>query len=71
MLLLQHGFSEDNLKELLFAILQLLRESEEPVVRYTAVVDQILQEFDELQQSGLVEVDTEVCVQIVLEMSQH
>lgn len=57
---MQHGFTEDNLKELRFAVFQLQRESEEANGRYVQIINQILREFLEEVERGPREVDTEV-----------
>lgn len=57
---LQHGFSKDTLRELLFAILQLLRENKKPSLFFMMIVDSILEEFaDTVEADGYV-VDTDV-----------
>lgn len=57
---MQHGFTEDNFKELLFAVHQLLREDEEANERYARIVRQILREFMEKVGTNQREVDREV-----------
>ena len=44
-LISQHGFSDDNLRELRFAVEQMRRLSEEAVPRYVQIVDQVFKEF--------------------------
>ncbi len=63
----------DNFKELLFAINQLLRESEKPSPRYVKIVDQILQELLEKLRQDLVEMDSEVIykLDLVMELVIH
>lgn len=59
-LFVQHGFTEDNLEELLFAVLQLLQEGEEPGTRYVQIIDQIFQEFLAEMKADASKVNTEV-----------
>jgi hypothetical protein len=56
----QHGFSEDNLRELLFAVNQLLREDEVASERYVRIVRQILREFMREVNANRQEVEEEV-----------
>ena len=58
--LVQHGFSEDNLKELLFAVLQMVRQNETATVKYGEVVEQIFQEFLALLDISDIEAEEEV-----------
>lgn len=49
------------MKELLFAVLQMVRQNETATVKYAEVVDQIFQEFlDQLDMTDL-EANEEVC----------
>ena len=57
---LQHGFSEDNFRELLFAVNQLLREEEVANERYARIVRQILKEFMQDVNANSREVESEV-----------
>lgn len=57
---LQHGFSKDNLKELLFATQQLSRENEVASSKYAEVVDQIFQEFHDQVDSNIFQAEQEV-----------
>lgn len=57
---MQHGFTEDNLNELQFAVFQMQRESEVANSRYVQIVDQILREFLAAVEAGPREVDAEV-----------
>lgn len=60
LLCLQHGFSEDNLKELQYAVHQMQREGEKTNERYVKIIDQIFREFFDKAKTGLIEVDPEV-----------
>lgn len=57
---LQHGFTKDNLRELLFALLQLLQQNEEPSLVHMIITDSILEQFAEQVEAGKIVVDTEV-----------
>lgn len=48
------------MKELLFAVLQLIRENERPSAKYAEIIDQIFQEFLEALDGNNIEADPEV-----------
>ncbi len=54
-------FRKDNLRDLLFGLLQMLLENLEPTLRHMQTVDKVFSDFAEHVQNGTVDVDTEVC----------
>lgn len=56
----QHGFTVENLEELLFAVLQLVKEEEEPSTRYVQIIDQIFKEFLTEVKADRMKVNSEV-----------
>lgn len=56
----RHGFTEDNFRELRFAVNQLMAENEVANERYARIVRQILREFMEEVDANLRQMDSEV-----------
>ena len=66
----RHGFTEDNFRELRFAVNQLMTENEDANERYARIVRQILREFMEEVDANLRQVDSEVrCLEGMCEVT--
>jgi len=62
----QTDFEKDNLRDLLYGLLQMLLQNREPELRHVKTADRVLAMFAQHVQNNLVEVDTEVRSKILM-----